>query len=193
MALLSQLIYAEGQLGGSASSASWAPVCPTCVCCGPRQPKLIERFLHWDVIGTKRCCPAASANATSSDILVPKASHMAKSHTTGARIYSSHSISVGSKYLPCSNSNYNAEFFSSVTIHSGKEHLMKWPWSIPSLFWCPHITSSGRGGMFPPESLPLTSLTSLTRAQSAFLSVYVELLVSWPQLSCFPKCLSLAD
>lgn len=46
LGLRSQLIQAEGQLGGSASSTSWVPVCPTCFHSGPSQQKLMERFLH---------------------------------------------------------------------------------------------------------------------------------------------------
>lgn len=49
--------------------------------------------------------PPASAYAISSNIFLPKASHMAKSYTTG--IYSSHSQSRGSKSLLCNYSHYN--------------------------------------------------------------------------------------
>ena len=85
-----------------------------------------------------------------STFLLPNASHMAKAYTIGARIYSIRSIE--SKNLFCNYSNYNTQFLSDVTVHSGKELVMKWPWSIPLLFWCPLITKSSRVGGFAPES-----------------------------------------
>lgn len=183
------LICTEARLGGSVSSASWVWVCLTWVHSGSKQQKLWWSFFFFPqrCLWYKRECPTTSAQATSINISLLKARHMAKSNTTQARMYSSHHTSRGSKYLLCNNSNYNTQVFSKVVIHNGKRAWNAMSLVSPVTALMPSCCQIRQGGCVSSRILHLDSLTSSIGWQPAFLSAHMELVILWLQLSCFYK------